>query len=123
MAEDPARIRIEAEREAIYAEIHDLDHDHETGKLEEDDYGPMREALRARAIELLRAERNGAAAAPPDEASTVQPSTAATAEPDAAASKPHSARFCPHCGEGLKPDWRFCSHCGGRLDALEETSG
>ncbi|MCP4907267.1 MAG: zinc ribbon domain-containing protein [bacterium] len=118
---DPESIRIHDEREAIYTAIGDLDHDFETGKLDESDYAEMRSGLRGQAIELLRSERAGGEAA------------AGATRPDAtgaAASPPATGAFCPSCGQNIDPRWHFCSHCGGELSpatsagpSAEEKSG
>ena len=81
------------EREAIYAAIHDLEHDHETGKIAEEDYHSMRDELRARAVGLLRLEQEGAAAA----------------EKHLAPSR------CPSCEAEVRATDRFCSRCGEAL--------
>ncbi len=85
----PARM----EREALYAAIRDLDHDHETGKLSPEDYRSFREELRARAVELLRAERE--------------------ATPERVDPRPEPQ--CPGCGAAHGAGARFCSQCGVRL--------
>jgi hypothetical protein len=90
----PAETEVDAarhERETLYAAIHDLDHDHETGKLADDDWREMRDALRARAVELLQRESQAAASA--------------------------AARTCAGCGAAATPDARFCAHCGRPLSA------
>jgi hypothetical protein len=46
---------LEAAREAKYREIRDADLDHRTGKLSDDDFEAVDGALRAEAIEILRA--------------------------------------------------------------------
>jgi hypothetical protein len=56
----------------------------------------MREAMRARAVELLRQERGGAAEE--------------VAEARAAAS-------CPSCAGPIDASWIFCAGCGARLEA------
>jgi hypothetical protein len=78
------------ERESIYAAIRDLEHDHETGKIAEADYTSMREELRARAVALLRREREDA----PDEAKASAPLR------------------CAGCGNQVGAADRFCSQCG-----------
>jgi hypothetical protein len=78
------------ERESIYSAIRDLEHDHETGKIADADYAAMRDELRARAVDLLRRERQGAVDA---EASVASPR-------------------CAACGSELRTTDRFCSHCG-----------
>jgi uncharacterized membrane protein len=60
-AEDPDgagaddRAELEAAREAKYREIRDVELDHRTGKLSEEDYRAIDQTLRAEAIEILRA--------------------------------------------------------------------
>jgi hypothetical protein len=52
---------LEAEREAKYREIRDAELDHRMGKLSDADYEELDRALRAEAIEILRAlDRAGA---------------------------------------------------------------
>jgi hypothetical protein len=94
-AEDPAL----HEREAVYAALRDLEHDHETAKVSDEDYAAMRSELRARAAASLRAERR---ASPP------------AASPAAAA----DASRCPHCGSDARTGDRFCGQCGGRLERV-----
>ncbi len=121
---------IRAERESVYASIRDLDHDYETGKLEPDDYEPMREALRERAISLLR-EEQAAAAEPARTASAAAARTASEAEAQTAtapspqttpesAGAPSIGAFCPSCGARVRAEWRFCSSCGEPLRPEDE---
>lgn len=107
---------IQAEREAVYANIADLDHDFETGKLEQADYQQMRSALRARAIDLLRTEREAPRPEARDEPGA--PGAAGDAAGDAAGAGDAlpTGAFCPACGKRVKPEWRFCSSCGEGLE-------
>nr|MCS5635581.1 zinc ribbon domain-containing protein [Myxococcota bacterium] len=88
------------EREVLYESIRDLDHDFETGKIDEADYGVMRAELRSHAIELMREEKQG----PPSE-----PLAARTI-----------GRACPSCGAAAQVAWRFCAECGSDLDPGKE---
>ncbi|HEY8493317.1 MAG TPA: zinc ribbon domain-containing protein [Myxococcota bacterium] len=101
--EDPAVDAARAEREAVYAALRDLEHDHETGKVSDADYAQMRQELRARAAALLQAEADAAAAT-------------AGAAPGTLA--------CPACGAATRPGDRFCAHCGAALarDSAREAS-
>lgn len=83
------------ERQAVYAALRDLEHDHETAKVSDEDYAAMRQELRARAAALLRSERAAAAGA------------------DAPAAAP---RACAACGAGTGRGDRFCARCGARLE-------
>ena len=49
------RAELEAAREAKYREIRDVELDHRTGKLSEEDYRAVDQTLRAEAVEILRA--------------------------------------------------------------------
>ena len=85
------------ERETIYENLRDLEHDHETGKVEEGDYERMRQELRAAAVDLMRQERDQQG----------HPSTTASTP-----STPAAGTFCTQCGTRLEAGWRFCSNCG-----------
>ena len=120
------RERLHAEREATYVAIADLDHDFETGKLERADYESQRAQLRGRAIDLLRAEREGEdATAAGDVGALDAPAHGSAVEappaeaPDTASAAPIRARFCPSCGVATTPEWRFCAGCGAALPALD----
>jgi hypothetical protein len=86
------------EREAVMRSIRDLDEDFETGKLEAEDHSRLREELRARAVALLRAEREGAALA---------------------AARTEAPGRCPGCNAAVRAGDRFCPGCGTRLGAAQ----
>ena len=92
------------ERDAVYAALRDLDHDHETAKVSDEDYGAMRQELRARAAQLIREEQRGAARA------------AARAVPPVAAPAPS---FCTACGTAARAGDRYCAQCGAPLRSAE----
>lgn len=105
--ETPA-LRVRREREGVMDSIRDLDHDFETGKISEEDYGPLRASLRTRAVELLARERELA-----------EPPAAPTAEapaPQAVADRAVPADACPGCGARVLAGWHFCARCGTELD-------
>jgi type II secretory pathway component PulM len=55
-AEEPREVaELEAARDAKYREIRDAELDHRTGKLSQEDFEAIDRALRAEAIEILRA--------------------------------------------------------------------
>ena len=136
-AGETATERLTAERESVYATIHDLDEDFDTGKLTAADYTALREELRARAVRLLGAERRAAASTPPTAAGEHQAESLPAAAPPAATptadtSRPSLARpyphaggdktwsFCPQCGGELPAQPRFCPHCGKRLAGADD---
>ena len=86
--EPPEAGRARRERDSLYAAMADLEHDHETGKVDDHDYASMRADLRGRALGLLEGERRG-------EAAEAGPAAARVATAD---------RFCARCGKPLTPD-------------------
>lgn len=80
-----------AEKEALFAALHDLEHDYETGKLSTEDRDRLREELRREAAQAIARARTAAAAG--------------RAETPAACS----------CGQRISAGDRFCSGCGRRL--------
>lgn len=83
------------EREALYETIRDLDHDHETGKLDPGDWERLRAELRAEAVALLARERRATTPAP----------------------APPAPVACPACTAPVGAEARFCSRCGVALVA------
>jgi len=89
--EEPPEISAaRTERESIYRALDDLDEDLETGKIAAEDHEQMRSELRARAVSLLREEREPHRALP-------------------------VATRCPGCGHDVAESDRFCSQCGQTL--------
>ena len=82
-------------RQAVYQAIEALDDDLETGKLTQEDHQRMRGELRARAVALLREEREAQGAAAP---------------------LPEARPACSGCGATPGPADRFCSQCGASLE-------
>jgi cytochrome c-type biogenesis protein CcmI len=89
------------DREAVYAALRDLEHDHETGKISDEDHVRMRQELRGRALALLRAARGDQPAETPAETPVV----------------------CGACGAPAREGDRFCARCGARLEARIEGRG
>ncbi|MBW2315049.1 MAG: zinc ribbon domain-containing protein [Deltaproteobacteria bacterium] len=97
LADDAEAPAARHERELLYESIRDLDHDYETGKIDEEGWQTLRAELRGRAVTLLAAERSDAeASAPP--------------------AKPTATLACPACGSEARPGDRFCSGCGAGLE-------
>jgi hypothetical protein len=109
---------VRREREALYAAIHDLDHDHETGKLADADWREMRDGLRARAIELLRQEQAAPQGPARSEAAASEGRAAARSPGQAEAGAARREPDCPACGAPAAADARFCAQCGRPLAAV-----
>ncbi len=107
-SEDGASEREDAalhEREAVYASLRDLEHDHETAKISDGDYQIMRRELRDRAAVLLRADTGPAGTRSEPQASGIAQDAAA------------AARFCTACGAAARASDRFCAQCGAPIEA------
>jgi hypothetical protein len=113
-----------AERETVVAALRELDFDHTTGKIAEDDYTVQRAALVAQGVALLKQL---------DEISNQSPAQLLDDELEAAIraarekiskeppiTRPNPLR-CPQCGQPHQSDDRFCSKCGATLTAPAPT--
>ena len=135
---------LQQQKDALLAQIRELDFDYETGKIPEAPYRRRRQQLAAEAARLLRqidqlapAVANGASADEAIEAaiSARRSDGAARAVPGveidqtiekaiarrrqgATGNRARSlgaARFCASCGEPREPEDRFCAYCGEAL--------
>ena len=95
--------------------LRDLEFDHRTGKITDEDYAGLRADLMAQA------------------ATTLELNEKQTAELDARieeevrnrrqrASQSRAGRFCSQCGHAVKSDDRFCAACGSQLVAQAEAA-
>jgi hypothetical protein len=129
---------LEAQRESLYTQIKELDLDHATGKVNEDDYTGLRAELVTQAAEVLK-QIDGVAPQPAPAAPLAQDDVEAliaarrktrtasmprTAEADveaaiAARRKTPTplagALACPTCGKPVNTDDAFCAKCGTAL--------
>jgi hypothetical protein len=139
-----------AQREAVLIELRDLDFDHATGKVSEEDYARQRTRLVAKGAAVLRslAERKDAvvSAAEADDEDDIErlilarraarrnkavspapqpPLSQTLAAPSPAPHTPAPTlvtRFCPHCAAPVVPGDRFCAKCGAKLIAATEAA-
>jgi hypothetical protein len=101
--DDPVEDAARSERDAVYAALRDLEHDHETAKVSDADYAVMRQELRARAAALLRAEGEAERRVPAARATHAAPPA-----PEAPA--------CRACGAAARAGDRVCARCGAALE-------
>lgn len=127
LARDPGLMRsitpateLTAEREAVLLALRELDFDHLTGKITDDDYAPQRADLVARGVALLQQL---------DEATKTQPESAEDQlEAAVRAARAHRAErqpaagFCPQCGTPRQATDRFCAKCGAALTVLDSVA-
>ncbi len=114
---EPSETLEARERAAVVEAIRDLDHDFETGKVDDDDYALLRGELRAKAVALLRAERDHtqrrAERDPSPHRAESDPAQPRAPEPA------QEAPSCPGCRHPLRAGDRFCSQCGAALEPAD----
>lgn len=115
----------EDRREAALDALEELQFEHETGKLSDEDYRRLKNRYARAAVEARREEEGEAAA----DASPPDPGDAAGEKPAAPAGDESAARgreesagggaavHCPECGSEAAADARFCGQCGTELPA------
>ena len=132
-------VSLEAQRESLYTQIKELDLDHATGKVNDEDYSRLRAELVAQAAAVLK-QIDGVAQQPaPTVAPAAQDDVEAliaarrktrsipapkTADVDAEAAiaarrktvvPVTSDLTCPQCGKPINADDAFCAKCGATL--------
>lgn len=106
-------IQLMAEREATLTALRELDFDHTTGKVADEDYTPQRAALVARGVAILQ-ELDELAQAPAFSLEDQLEAEVRAARARGVASQPVPG-FCPHCGASRHATDRFCAKCGAPL--------
>ena len=106
-------------REQVLAQLRDLDFDHTTGKLNEDDYAAQRAQLMAQGVAVLK-ELDSQAAAPsaatePIDIEPLDEMERAIAKRRARRPASAVALRCPNCSAAVSAGDRFCPKCGQAL--------
>jgi len=112
------RARLSHQRDAIYALIRELDTDHQTGKITEEDYRALRERYVSEGVSVLKQldalpATDGRVAL--DNEIEAQVLTLRRRQPTTGASRHTAAEHCTQCGHPADPDDRFCARCGAPL--------
>jgi hypothetical protein len=111
------RAQLTSRRDAIYALIRELDTDHQTGKINDEDYQALRQRYVAEGVVVLKQldtmpSQDGRAALEAEiEAQVLALRRSGTAR--------STTQFCTQCGYPVDPEDRFCARCGA---ALKETA-
>lgn len=104
-------------REAALDALEELQFEHETGKLSDEDYRRLKNKYARAAVEARREEEGVGdaddAAADSGEAAERVTTPADGEKPEGTGASVH----CPECGTEAGPDARFCGQCGTELPA------
>jgi hypothetical protein len=113
------RAQLTSRRDAIYALIRELDADHQTGKINDEDYQTLRQRYVAEGVVVLKQldtmpSQDGRAALEAEiEAQVLTLRRSGTAPVDA--DRRSTTQFCTQCGYPVEPEDRFCARCGAPL--------
>lgn len=101
----------EERREAALEALDELQFEHETGKLSDDDYRRLKARYARAAVEARRAEESEGreSEAPADEGE------ARAGDEDPGEPPGTAVGFCAACGAEVGPDDRFCARCGSEV--------
>jgi hypothetical protein len=109
-------------RDALYALIRELDADHQTGKINDEDYQALRERYVAEGVNILKqldALSSGDSRAALEARIEAQVLALREARSTATgADQEPATRFCTQCGHPVDPEDRFCAQCGAPLREL-----
>jgi hypothetical protein len=96
------------EKDKLLVALKEIEFDHRTGKLSEDDFRKLDSEYRVRAVETLRRIEDLGSGSDEDPLAAVEADvrTALGAVPQA------GPRACVGCGERITNSNRFCSNCG-----------
>ncbi len=120
-ARELRRTQLAEEKDRLLGAVRDLEHDRETGKIDDADFQALASRLKLEAAKVLRdldvnegrrlrrTERPSEASAG-SAAAAFGSSGGGTTAPEAPAGSEH--RFCTRCGRRVAIDDRFCGGCG-----------
>ncbi len=117
-ATSPAEDRLaglEAQRDALFAALADLEVDRSLGKLNDEDYQMVRNEMMAQTVTVLR----GLDAPTADIESQVEAlvrARRAEMTRSAPAGKRQDCALCPTCSEPVRLNDHFCTRCGAELN-------
>ena len=110
-------------RDAIYAVIRELDADHQTGKINDEDHQALRKRYVTEGVAVLKQldavpSHDGRSALEAEIEAQVLALRRSGTAPGATGSG-SITQFCTQCGHPIDPEDRFCARCGA---ALKETA-
>lgn len=107
----------EERREAALDALEELQFEHETGKLSDDDYRRLKDRYARAAVDARHEHERGAggAAAEPARAVGEAAGEGAAAPGESSTAPEAGVAHCPECGAEAAAGARFCRRCGSEL--------
>ena len=121
--DNAAAEQLGAQRDSILTAVRDLDFDHVTGKIADEDYTAQRALLMARGADVLKQldsagvveEAQSIEQAIADRRRSARPTVEAPTTSEAPTPSVAPTLSCPDCGTAYRAGDRFCSGCGRAL--------
>lgn len=125
-------LKKEERHESVISALRDLDFDFKTGKVDEEDYTPLRARLMVEAAQVIEQQQEE-----DQKLEALIQARRATHQPKAACEKcgtpmqagqrfcakcgsPVNNELCPSCGKKIRAGDQFCPSCGIRLEVRAE---
>ncbi len=111
-----ARHQLQAQKEALLVQIHQLDFDYETGKIPPEVYQPQRTQLVNAAANILR-QLDQLTETNKDLVAQIEAAIAQIRQsrPKPTAVSTRTLAYCPQCGQPVETGDKFCAACGHKL--------
>jgi hypothetical protein len=113
--DEPPADRLILTREQVLTQLRDLDFDHATGKLNEDDYAAQRAQLMAQGVAVLKELDSQSAAPAAPEADEIEPLDEIERAISQRRARRPAALRCSNCSAVVTAGDRFCPKCGKPL--------
>ncbi len=119
MDEIDEREALTLQKEALLAQIRQLEFDHELGNVPTGAFEEERQALVLQTAEIMRQLDVSVVSA---DADTIADIEAAVSKLRRSRPRATAAHFCTHCGQPLDADDKFCAACGQPVKVVAATS-
>lgn len=104
-----------AGRNWVYRALRNLDFEHQTNKLADEEYAVQRHALVSEGVQILQKLDELAVLEASSESDAVEEWVLATRRGGVVPPPAEAALYCPQCGAKTNPGDAFCGHCGASL--------
>lgn len=106
-------------RNRVYSALRDLDFEHQTNKISDEEYAAQRRALVSEGVGILQKLDELVMPNESPETDPIEASVQAVKRGEALPPLEEAALHCPRCGEETRNGDAFCGHCGASLGTPE----